>query len=219
MNDNLEIILNFLRERSTQAQDWLKSPYLYLDPEGVQYLFQELTGLKGLPSMRLDPGEGRAELRLESGPGSELPLHLVYQALVPLVRQKAPLINRKEELTGLVQSYAWVQGMLQGTRFPDGAFNIEILFHGTRGLLFYTRDFFSSMLRPLLDHDRIFTLQCPVEALVYVHGPVMKQIFYHHTYGDNKEHDWLPLVPVAIQACKADGSSPGTSENACSARS
>ncbi|MBW2090904.1 MAG: hypothetical protein JRI34_02120 [Deltaproteobacteria bacterium] len=202
MNDDLQTILNALQERLTQPQDFLNSPFLYLDPEGVLYWFQELTGLRDLPRMRINPGgDIKIEITFTAGSGGTLPLHLVCRALIPLLKQKVPFIQKKEDLLGLVQRYAWVQGTLQGTHFPDGSFNVEILFCDLRGVLFYTKDFFSSMVRPLLDNDRIYTLKCSVEALVYVHDEIIRQIFYHHTFGDNREHDWLPLVPVAIQTC------------------
>ncbi len=202
MNKDLQTILNTLQERLRQPQPLLNSPYLYLDPESILYWFQELTGLSRLPCLRFNHQEtGEIELSFNNGPGTVLPLHLVCRALIPLIRQKIPSIDKKEDLAGLVQHYVWIKGMLKGTHFPDGKFNVEIFFHNLRGVLFYTRDFFSSMIRPLLDNDRIFTLNCRIEAVVYVHSGITKQIFYHQTFGDNKEYDWLPLVPVVIQAC------------------
>ncbi|MBW1708436.1 MAG: hypothetical protein JRG97_03840 [Deltaproteobacteria bacterium] len=201
MNTDLDIILNALKKRLARTQDWIQSPYLYLDPEGVLYLFQHLSGLNNLPLARLNPGGNeQVELSHREGTGGAIPIHIVYQALFPLLKEKIPQPAKKEDFHGLRQRYAWVKGTLQGTHFPDGNFNVEILIGDIRGVLFFTKDFFSSTVRPLLDHDRIFTLQCPVEALVYVHGEVRNQVFYHQTFGDNKEHDWLPLVPVAVQS-------------------
>ncbi|MFH1091502.1 MAG: hypothetical protein V1742_08020, partial [Pseudomonadota bacterium] len=83
-----------------------------------------------------------------------------------------PLVDRAEDLSGLVHDYARVKGYLQATHFPDGNLNLEIVFAGVRGLLFYTKEFFSSLVRPMLSDDRFHTFHCDIEALVYLPGQV-----------------------------------------------
>lgn len=213
MNNDLEIILSNLRELLNQARNYVRPPYLYLDPEAVLHLFQDLTGLTDPPRVWYFAPKGgqagRAEVSLEPGPGNTVPVHILFRAMYPILEQKAPLVGRAEDLVPLAHRYARVQGLMQSTRFPDGNLNLEIEFCGVRGLLFFTRSFFSSMVRPLLDHDRIHTLSSRVKALVYAHGQVQRTIFYHQTYGDNREHDWLPLAPVAIRKAGNTQETPG----------
>ncbi|MBW2624270.1 MAG: hypothetical protein JRD68_15285 [Deltaproteobacteria bacterium] len=201
MDSDLEIILNNLKKIMDADRPTVEPPPLYLDQEGVLYLFQSLTGLNRLPLIDFDYAQGGAPgISLEHSSGLEPPMHLVYQAVLPILRKKTPLVSKEADLAGMAHKYAQIRGVLSGTRFPDGRSNLEIRFADVRCLLFYTRENFSSMLQPLLQHDRYFTLECQVEALVYLQGPVQKSIFYHQTYGDDKEHTWLPLVPVVIKS-------------------
>lgn len=213
MNNDLEIILSNLRELLNQARNHVRPPYLYLDPEAALHLFQDLTGLTDMPRIWYFAPKGgqagRAEVSLEPGPGNTVPIHILFEAMGPILEQKVPLVGRAEDLAPLVHRYARVQGLMQSTHFPDGNLNLEIEFAGVRGLLFFTRSFFSSVVRPFLDHDRIHTLFSRVEALVYAHGEVQRTIFYHQTYGDNREHDWLPLAPVAIRKAENTQETPG----------
>jgi hypothetical protein len=200
MDSALEIILNNLKTMLDTVRPTVEPPPLYLDQEGVLYLFQSLTGLNRLPSIDFDHAQGGApRIKLEHGSGLEPPMHLVYQAVLPILRKKTPLVSKEADLEGMAHGYAQIRGVLSGTRFPDGRSNLEIRFADIRCLLFYTRENFNSMFQPLLQNDRYFTLECPVEALVFLQGPVQKSIFYHQTYGDDKEHTWLPLVPVVIK--------------------
>jgi hypothetical protein len=195
-----EILLR-LKQGLKQAAGRFDRPYLYLDPEGVNALFQEFTGLSGPPQVRIEvTGASDVEVSLESGRAGVPPaLPLLFESLAPLLRQRLILVSDKTALKESEPRYVWVSGRLEATHFPDGNLNLEIRFAGVRGVLFYTPAFFSSVIRPFLAQDRIHTLTLPVEALVFVHGPVKRQIFYHLTYGDNEEHDWLPLVPLMIR--------------------
>ena len=212
MNKDLEAILAGLQARLNQTRDLMGIPYLYLDPEAVRHLFQNLTGLKEPPRVRVldmeGQNRGRIELDLESGPGYEPPAQILFEAMAPAIEKKMPLIEQPDDLANMVHRYARVRGLLQATRFPDGNLNMEVAFLGLRGILFYTPAFFSSVIRPLLSDDRFHTLYCQVEAFVYVHGPVQKIIFYHQSYGDNLEHEWLPLAPVVLRETKDQNEFP-----------
>lgn len=202
MADNLDTILENLKARQSRTTERVQSPFIYLDPEAVRHLFQELTGLSEPPRVRIKADEdgkpGRTRFTLGPGPGFEPPAQVLFQAMVPILREKITLVRQADDLKALTHGYARIQGLLQATHFPDGNLNLELVFAGVHGMLFYTPGFFSSMARPLLTDDRFHTLSCRVEAHVYVHGPVQKTIFYHQTYGDNVEHTWLPLAPVAL---------------------
>jgi len=200
MSEDLKIILSHLESRVKNAKDFLQSPCLYLDPEGVLYLFRELTALKEPPSIRVSYQEGgRAELSIGHGSGESPPLHVLYEAIYPTLQKKIASVQETADLEERGPGFALVNGILQGTRFPDGNLNMEIIFAGVRGLLFYHSEFFSSVFKPLLVNDRFHKIHYTVEALVFIQDKVQQQIFYHHTYGDNKEHSWVPLVPVVIK--------------------
>jgi hypothetical protein len=212
MNATLESILAEINHLLDRREGLVEAPFHYLDPDVVSYLFQELTGLSEYPDIPLamdeDQGAG-ASVGIPKGKGRKPPLYLVYKAMIPELNQRVPRIDGSETLTALEGRFARIQGLLQSTRFPDGRLNLEIAFGDVRGVLFYTEDFFSSMLRPLLAHDRFHALHDRVEALVYVHGSLKKTIFYHQSYGDNQEHAWVPLVPVVIEnRSQAGGEQP-----------
>ena len=202
MESDLETILNRLRQRIAGGVQWIRSPMLYLDPGCVLHLFQELTALGEPPRVLLSSGQVITEetisFTFEPGRGASLPLDVLFQSMHPLIDRKAPFVEQIEDMVSLSHRLARFNGRLQSTRFPDGNLNLEIEFAGIRGLLFYTNQYFSSTIRPLLDHDRFHTLSCPVEVLAYVHGPVQKTIFYHQIYGDNMEYHWAPIVPMAM---------------------
>lgn len=199
----LDRILYRLKKRLDRVSALLDTPFLYLDPEAVLHLFQSLTGLARPPLVRFFQTEPTDEP--DNGPFLEAPAGLepstqaIFEAMAPLVEERTPLAAKMEDFDGLEHQYARVRGLMQSTRFPDGELNLEIGFSGLRGLLFYTSNYFSSAMRPLLAEDRFHTIYAEVEALVYVHGPVRRTIFYHLTYGDNREHDWLALTPVAVK--------------------
>lgn len=201
MDSDLDKILKNLQKALENTRSKVEPPPLYIDQEGVLYLFQTLTGLSRPPSLGIEYNRsGTPRISLEQGLGPEPPIHLVYQAVLPILKKKTPLVSKEEDLTGMAHEYARIRGVLSGTRFPDGRSNLEIRFADIRCLLFYAREKFSSMIQPLLQNDRFFSLECQVEALVYIQGPVQKSIFYHDTYGDDKEHAWLPSVPVVIKS-------------------
>ena len=189
----MEIILNRLEARSGETRQKVRTPYLYLDPEGVLYLFQELTGVPGPPEVRVPGGPEVGER------GQPSPAHHLFEAMRPVLEEKVPLAEDAGDLENKNHEYVRVTGRLQATHFPDGELNLEIFFAEVRGLLFFTESFFNSMVRPLVGDDRFHALEADVEALVYVHGPVRRTIFYHQSYGDNREHLWVPLVPVAVR--------------------
>jgi len=197
----LNEIMTRLRQGLKEAAGRFDRPYLYLDPEGVNTLFQEYTGLSDPPQIRIEVSEtSGVELILETGRAGVPPAPpLLFESLAPLLRRRLTFLTDKAELKEPEPRYAWVSGRLEATHFPDGNLNLEIRFAGVRGVLFYTPSFFSSVIRPLLVQDRIHALTLPVEAVVFVHSPIKRQIFYHLTYGDNEEHDWLPLVPLMIR--------------------
>jgi len=203
MTNQLQTILDNLSALLARKQEWIRPPYLYLDPQAVEHIFEELTGLSGRPyvyfSTTASEKKGRMEVGLDPSPGRRrAPIHLLFEAMSGLIEAKAPLVSRPEDLADLAYRYARVRGLLQATHFPDGCLNLEISFAGVRGLLFFTPSAFSSMIRPVIDHDRFHSLHCRIEALVYPHGRIQRTIFYHQSYGDNQEHDWIPLVPIAV---------------------
>jgi hypothetical protein len=193
MPGSMEIILNRLEALPRETRRKVRTPYLYLDPEAVAYLFQELTGLPGPPEVRVPGGPEAGEH------GQQSPAHHLFEAMRPVLEERAPLAESAGDLDIKNHEYVRVKGRLQATHFPDGALNLEILFAEVRGLLFFTESYFNSMIRPLVGDDRFHALEADVEALVYVHGPVRRTIFYHQSYGDNREHLWVPLTPVAIR--------------------
>ena len=202
MSNNLQIILDNLKSRLDREGAGLDPPFLYLDPEGARHLYEQLTGLGHAPGIRFTypEGGGAGSYTVSAAPdaGNEAPLPLLFESMWPLIKNQVRHVDRPEAMPVAVHQYAHIRGLMQTTRFPDGRLNPEIVFAGLRGLLFFTENYFSSLMRPFLGHDRFHTLSCNVKAVVYVHGPLRKTIFYHQTYGDNMEHDWLPLVPVAI---------------------
>ena len=202
MTETLDSILTEINRLLDRRVGLVEAPFHYLDPDVVAYLFQELTGLGEFPEIPAKGGQNRdagTGAAIPKDRGSKPPLYIVYKAMVPELSQRVPQIDGAETLIALEGRFARIQGLLQSTRFPDGRLNLEIAFGDVRGVLFYTKDYLSSMLRPLIAHDRFHALQDRVKALVYVHGPLKKTIFYHQSYGDNKEHAWIPLVPVVIE--------------------
>ena len=201
MNSDLDDILAEISRRLDRAGGVIEAPFLYLDPHVVSYLFQELTGFSEYPEIRYGVEANQRGPRVipPGGEGITAPPHLVYKAMIPKLSQRIPQVRGSESLVGLKGRFARISGELRSTRFPDGLLNLEIVFGDVRGVLFYTEEFISSMLRPLLAHDRFHEFQDRVDALVCVHGPLRKTIFYHQSYGDNQEHAWVPLVPVVIE--------------------
>ncbi len=204
MGEALQKVLNNLQELLDKSPDVVQPPEIYLDPEAVRHIFTRLTGLAEPPRIGLrfppDGGPALAVLEPSAGNGRETPPHLLFAAMAPLLAERLPLTEKPEDLAVRSNHYARILGFLQTTRFPDGRLNLEIGFAGLRGMLFYTKPFFNSMVRPLLGQNRFYSLETWVEAVVYVVGPIQRAIFYHQAYGDNREHDWLPLVPVVIRA-------------------
>lgn len=207
MDRALDIILHGLAEELNRTADRIRPPDVYLDPEAVHRLFQDLTGLADPPrvvySVGTDDRGGGAEPTLEAGRGQPVSIPVLYRAMRTVLDRTIPLVDRPEDVPSLANRLARIRGVLQSTRFPDGGLNLEIQFVGVRGLLFFTPAWFSSMIRPLLLDDRIMAFQSPVEALVRLHGPMQRTIFYHQTYGDNREHAWQPLVPAVILEAEA----------------
>ena len=201
MRQALESILTEMNRLLDRGKGVIDSPFHYLDPGVVAYLFQELTGLNDYPEILVQAGKAQGSgmcATLSKGEGNKAPQYLVYKAMTPELSQRVPMIQGTESLAHLEGRFARITGRLQSTRFPDGRLNLEIVFGDVRGVLFHTEEFFSSMWWPLLADDRFHELRDMVEALVYVHGPLKKTIFYHQSYGDNKEHAWVTLVPVVI---------------------
>lgn len=199
INKDLTAVLKRLEELLNQPRAWIDTPYTYLDPEGALYLFQEITGLRDpLPAL-MNHEQGKFTLDSDAATGLAIPPHQMLNAVLSILNEKIPVIKDEADLSGLSHKYALITGLLQGTHFPDGGLNIEIQFSSVRGLLFYTPEYFSSMIRPVLSHDRFHTLDCQVEALVYLHDKVQRLIFYHQTYGDDTEHSWVPVTPVYIR--------------------
>ena len=200
---HLDAIVSQLEGRLNREGDLVEPPLIYLDPEAVRHLYQELTGLEEPPRIAVTLPEGgrpgRAEAVLARDSGYRPPARLLYESMVPVLAEQVPLVEGLEDLAPLAYRYARIRGRLQSTHFPDGHLNMEVLFAGARGMLFFTKAFFSSMVRPLLLTDRFHALHCEVEALVYVHGRAQRTIFYHQMFGDDLEHDWIPLVPVALR--------------------
>lgn len=128
------------------------------------------------------------------------PSHHLFEAMLPALYEKIPKLTELTEIDSRFNQYALIDGTLEGTHFPDGGLNLEITFLGLKGVLFFKRSWFNSMIRPLIDNDRLFTICQEVSALVYLHDKVQHQVFYHGTYGDNRSHAWLPLTPVVIWA-------------------
>lgn len=173
------------------------------------YLFQELTGLQEAPRFSMvRPGSSVEEARPGAGiklasdceQGTRAPLHMLYEAMGDLLDTAVPLAGSLSEIFKEGRRLARVKGRLRATRFPDGNLNLELLFAGVRGLVFYTEEYFNSLIRPVLHNDRVFTMEETVEALIYLLGPVQRIIFYHQTYGDNQEYDWVPVAPAVIRS-------------------
>ncbi len=208
MNNKLQTILDNLKERLDREGQVLKPPFLYLDPEGARHLYEQLTGLSSPPDLQvsypIDNGVCSYSVSAITGVGTEAPLPLLFESMWPVIKAEVMDLDRPEVLPPAVHQYAHIRGLMQATRFPDGNLNLEIVFAGLRGLLFFTESYFSSLMRPFLGDDRFYELCFNVEALVYLHGPLQRTIFYHQTYGDNMEHDWLPLVPMAILRVDAE---------------
>ena len=202
MKENLAAFIRRLDQRFESGAAVLSPPYLYLDREAVSHVFQDLYGLETPPGRR---ASGTLDGGSTDGPA---PIHLTLAAMEPALAEKAAEASTAESLSALVHNFARVRGRLGITRFPDGNLNLEIDVNGIRGLLFYEKRWFNSLVRPLLEDDRIFTLDHQVEALVFIHDRVRRTIFYHMTYGDNQEHDWLPLGPVFIKTIPGATDSP-----------
>jgi len=200
---DLDRVLTHLAKELTGKKKDVRSPFLYLDPASVLHIYQELTGLNEIPRYRLEGGRiacpPEALLDPGEGPGLRPPLRMVFDSLKPVLEKKVSLAGQADDLKALSGRFVRVHGMFRSTRFPDGDLNLEIAFLDLRGVLFYNQDFFCSLILPLLESDRIFSLNYEVEALVFVLGEVRRTIFYHPTYGDNQEYEWVPLAPVVIQ--------------------
>ncbi|MBF0531183.1 MAG: hypothetical protein HQK55_18330 [Deltaproteobacteria bacterium] len=210
MPEERESIIKAIMDRLVGSTPSLSPPLPYLDQEGVRHIFQELTGLADPPVRPGDVSPSAATSIGTVGASNQTPIHMLYEAMLPAIERYVPLIRQPDELNWRQHDYARIQGLMQGTHFPDGDLNMEIQFAGIRGLIFYDPAKFSSMFRPLLITDRLFTLYLEVEALVYVQGPLQRNIFYHQIYGDNREHLWAPLVPVVIKTAPAtSGTRPG----------
>lgn len=193
-----------LKERFEEVRRSLSPPFIYLDAAAARYLFQELAGVDSMPGLEIKPpeGDGKPEISIVYGGESRktAPIHVIYEAMSGVLQQKVSLLRHKEELPFLVHKYTRLRGLMSATRFPDGEINLEIAFNNVRGLLFYTEKYFASTVKPFLSSDRFFSYSSQVEALVYVAGELREMIFYHSTYGDNKEHSWIPIVPVCIRS-------------------
>ena len=201
MNRDRETIRTLLAGRMNRTADRIRPPFMYLDPEAALYIYRELTGLADLPGVVFGAGSGTEQPEFEvtfDGRGREASDQLVFEAMWPVVREKTPLVENAEQADLASGGFGRVRGLLQSTHFPDGNLNLEIVFGDVRGVLFFNTDHFSSVVRPLVGNDRFHTLTSRVEALVFLHGPVQRMIFYHQSYGDNQEHAWLPLAPVAV---------------------
>ena len=212
MSSVLDKITNYLAERYQGLDPVIRTPYIYLDPQVVRYLFQELTGLDDAPRVRPVHGEGATkasfpvvgfELVSDNEPGARVPWHILYEAMGAMIDTAVPLVTMASEIGTEGRRLIRVQGRLLATHFPDGNLNLEIVFAGVRGLVFYTEEYFNSMNRPLLHDDRFFTLDENVEALIYLLGPVQRTIFYHQTYGDDQEYDWIPVTPAVVRSVRA----------------
>jgi hypothetical protein len=203
LSDDLAAILGRLQSAHAEPRGRIDPPFLYLDPEAVLHLFQSLTGLDRPPRIQTgwSPKNGPASGGFAAVPDPEAgpPLQALYQAMSPLLDQRIPMARTAEDLNGREGQWVRLSGRLQTTRFPDGRLNLAIGLPGIWGLLFYHPGHFHTLTRPLLGEDRFHALGTRVEALVYVQGPIQRVIFYHQTYGDNQEHDWLPLSPVVIR--------------------
>jgi hypothetical protein len=203
MTENMHTIMANLKERLGTGPNRLIPPYIYFDNGICLHFFQEFTGLNEPPPIRsADVNDEHISNRtpLISPDHLALPaLHLLFDSMLPLVNERVPLIERLDQLTAHVHCFIRLQGLMQSTHFPDGRLNLEISFAGVRGVLFHTPEYFNSLIRPVIKQDRFFDFKSPVDMLAYLHGPPQKLIFYHQTYGDNKEYDWAPLVPVTVR--------------------
>lgn len=179
----------------------LTPPYHYLDKESVHHIYQDITGLVDTPRLHPGPKEQGGPLvsSLDKPGGLAVPLHILFEAMQPVLKAIIPFAENAEDLNSRVLDYAWIKGTMQSSRFPDGNLNLEISFGDVRGMLFFSRSYFSSMIRPLLIHDRFHEFSSEVEALVLVRAQVQSTIFYHQSYGDNMEHLWAPIVPAAVK--------------------
>ncbi|MBU2548224.1 MAG: hypothetical protein KKB20_07445 [Proteobacteria bacterium] len=207
-SNHLDLIVRRIQGRLNRESGPLEPPLIYLDPEAVRHIYQELTGLDEPPGIHVALPEaeapGRAEARFGIETGYRPPARLLFEAMSPILDETVPRVDRPEDLHPLAYRYARIFGRFQTTHFPDGGLNLEISFAGVRGILFYTKAFFSSMVRPLLGSDRFHSLGCQVEALVYLHGRPQRTIFYHQSFGDDQEHVWLPLAPVALREAEGN---------------
>ena len=203
MPTDLEIILKNLEDNLNQTRYIVRPPFFYLDYEAVDDLFHDVTGWCDRPRLRYqldqEEGGGRIDVITDPARGGQVPAAALFEAMEPVLWSKIPLVEKAEGLNGLAYRYARVRGILQSTHFPDGNLNLEITFAGVRGVLFYTPSNFASLVRPMLVANNFHSICTPVDALFFVHGCLQRTIFYHQTYGDNREHDWLPLVPVVIR--------------------
>ena len=208
MNADLDIIVKGLTDRINNSRDSVDPPLIYLDREAVGYLLQELTGLAGPAGFRIAGPAGAVSVEPyvnAEGAGWACPDSWLFEAMSPVLEKKIPLAGGAVDVDGRVHQLARVKGVLQATRFPDGERNLEIVFEGVRGLLYYSEHCFNSLTRPLLRDDRFFTIFSQVEALLYVHGRSRRTIFYHQSFGDNMEHTWAPVTPVVVRATPVSG--------------
>ena len=201
MRNNLEIIRANLVKGQSRGDRTLRSPYLYFDSAAVMRIFRDLTGLSD-PGKISMPGDGNVagDVLTPAPPSNEL----LFEAMAPIIEEDAPRAESAGDLEGRSFNYLRIGGTLETTRFPDGNLNLELSFGGVRGLLFFTKSCFDSLVRPVLFQDRLHWFSRRVEALVYSVGDMAATIFYHQTYGDNQEHQWLPLVPVVLREAGLD---------------
>jgi hypothetical protein len=203
MNNYRQEILDNLREILNRQVNAIHWPCLYLDPEGAWHIYRELSGWSSAPEIQpfdlTKEKAGTADTIALLAPQGEVTHYFIFEAMAPIIQRLVPLAKEAGDIDPARRRFARIQGQLQTTRFPDGNLNLQITFANIRGLLFFTPGFFNSMFRPLLNDDRFYDLSRPVEALVYMHDRIKKTIFYHPIHGDDIEHQWMPVVPVAIR--------------------
>ena len=206
-NRYLETIIKNLRAAIENPPTAIDPPYPYMDKQVVYGFFREISGLHSPPSGRLvlETGEtSHAEITLDWRENHRPPVKMLYESMEEILKGMIPLAKDAADVNKVVHQYARIEGVLGSTRFPDGNLNLEIVTRDLRGVLFYSPRNFGSLFRPLLASDRITGLRLEVEAIVYVHAAVEKIIFYHQSYGDNREHLWAPLSPVVIKQKEPD---------------
>ena len=206
-NKYLEIIIRNLRDRIQDPPLVLDSPYPYMDKRVIYEFFREISGLNTPPGGRLNLDEsleGGADIALDWRENLRPPVKMLYESMEEILKEMIPLAKDVTDIDKYAHRYARLEGVLSSTRFPDGNLNLEIVSGDLRGVLFYNPGSFGTLFRPLLASDRLTGLHLEVEAIVYIHAAVEKMIFYHQSYGDNREHSWAPLSPVVIKRNESD---------------